>query len=444
MGDDLARRLVQTNLTYSLHQSMVCGEKFGSVSSCSQHNNFPFAFQSPIDEAESRNAASQLGQLSLQKFLKVSASRAKDAMSDTRRTDVWSCKVAANTSNAFNLAARGSRPVSRSQQGLTTKESWDLRASCDAVVLATSTARKRAANIKLPCSASTAVGPAVRQRSAILGSHAYPRANQKATAHQASALSSCNLHTYLHRPPTSPSAISQLRSPATAAVLPDNHCWRLSSDSLPLPNDVHTPDQPPKQFLGFVQTAGKAPVKADANLTSTALCPQHQLGQMLQPEQPSHPVAKLTTGNLLPKSPTPVQPELLSLSASTALTALPVDEHKHRSLQQPVDPGFETDDDQALDCSSSSSSSGDSAHDACLPTSIHGQDMDDCFSGDTSQALTDASSSIGDAELTGSLLANPASARPLMTPSLMGMAPTVAFVGTGPEAGAESSLTPLR
>ncbi len=70
--------------------------------------------------------------------------------------------------------------------------------------------------------------------------------------------------------------------------------------------------------------------------------------------------------------------------------------------------------------------------------------MDDCFSVDTCQALTDASSSIGDAELTGSLLVDPGKACPLMTPSLMGMAPTVAFVGIGPEAGPESSLTPLR
>jgi hypothetical protein len=416
------------------------------VSQCSQHSHFPFAFQTPIDEAHSRNAASQLGQLNLQKLLEVSAgSRAKDAVSDTRRTDVWSCKAAVTRSNAVDLAVRGSRPVSRSQHGLSTKESWDLRASCDAVVLATLTARKRAADLRLPRSTSTAFGPAVRQNSSVLGSNAYPRANQRATAHQASAQSSCNLHTYPHRPPTSPIAKSQLRPPATAAVLLKNHRQRLSSDSLALPSDVRTSEQLPKQSLGFGQTTAKAPIKADLDLTSAALYRQHQLGQVLQPVQPSLPVAKPTTGYLLPKCPMPVQPELLSLSASTALTALPLDMNKHESMQQQsVASGCESDDDQASDCSSSSSSYGDSAHDACLPTSLLGQDMDDCFSVDTSQALTDASSSIGDTELTGSLLAEPGKACPLMTPSLMGMAPTVAFVGLGLEADSDSSLTPLR
>ncbi|KAL0029059.1 hypothetical protein WJX77_003291 [Trebouxia sp. C0004] len=324
--------------------------------------------------------------------------------------------------------------MSRSQQGLSTKESWDLRASCDAVVLATPTARKRAADARLPRSASPAVGPAVRQTSSVLGSTAYPRANQRVTVHQASALNSCNLHTYLHRPPTSPNANSQLRPPATAAVLLENHQRRLSSDPLALPSDVRTYEQPPKQSLGFVQTTAKADIKADVNLTTAALY-RHQLGQVLQPEQPCLPMAKSTTGYLLPQCPTPVQPELLSLSASTALTALPVNATKHESMQQSVDLGYESDDNQASDCSSSSS---DSAQDACLPTSTLSQDMDDCFSLDTSQALTDASSSIGDADLTGSLLANPEKAFPLMTPSVMGMTPTVAFVGIGPEAGTES------
>jgi len=301
---------------------MVCGERFGSVSQCSQHSHFPFAFQTPVDEAHSRNAASQLGQLNLQKLLEVSASRAKDAVSDTRKTDVWSCKAAVTTSNAVDLAVQGSRPVSRSKQGLSTKASWDLRASCDAVNLATVIARKRAADLRLPRSTSTAVGPAVRQTSSVLGSNAYPRANQGPKARQVSALHSCNLHTYLDRPLTSPNANAQLRPPATAAVLLENHRRRLSSDSLALPSQVRTSEQPPKQSLGFVQTTAKAPVKADANLTSAALCRQHQLGQMLQP---SLPVAKPTTGYLLPQCPTSVQPELLSLSASTALSTPPAD-----------------------------------------------------------------------------------------------------------------------
>ena len=226
-------------------------------------------------------------------------------------------------------------------------------------------------------------------------------------------------------------------------MLLQNHRRRLYSDSLALPSDVRTSEQPPKQSLAFVQTTAKAPAKADANLTSSPLYQQHQLGQVLQPEQPSLSVPNPTSCYLHPKCPTPVQPKLLSLSASIALPA-PVDQHKHESMQQSVDPGFEPDDDQTSDCSSSSSSCGDSAHDACLPTSILGQDMDDYFSVGTSQALTDASSSFGDAELTGSLLADPAKACPLMTPSLMGTAPTVAFVGLGPEAGGQSSLTPLR
>ncbi len=424
---------------------MVCGERLGSVSQRSQHTHFPFAFQTPADEIHSRNAASQLGQLNLQKLLEASAgSVAKDAFSDTRSTDVSSCKAAANTSNAVDLAVRGSRPVSRSQQGLSTKESWDLRASCHVAVRAPLTARKRSADSKLPHSSSTAVGPAVRQRPSVLGCEAYPRANQKVTARRASALDPCSLHIYPDRPSTSPNANSQLRLPATAAVLLQSHRRRLYSDSLALPSDVHTPEQPPKQLLSFVQTTAKAAAEADANLTSSPLYRQHQLDQVLQPEQPSLSVPNPTSCYLHPKCPTPVQHELLSLSASTALPAPPVDQDKHASLQHSVDPGFESDDDQASDCSSSSSSCGDSAHDACLPTSIQGQDMDDCFSVDTSQALTDASSSIGDAELTGSLLADPGKACPLMTPSLMGTAPTVAFVGLGPEAGTESSLTPLR
>ena len=424
---------------------MVCDERLGSVSQRSQHTHFPFAFQTPADEVHSRNAASQIGQLNLQKLLEASAgSNAKDAFSDTRSSDSSSCKAAANISNAVDLVVRGSRPVSRSQQGLSTKESWDLRASCHVPVRATLTARKRAADSKLPHSSGTAVEPAVRRRSSVLGCDAYPRANQRVTACQASALDPCSLHTYPDRPSPSPNANSQLRLPATAAVLLQNHQRRLYSDSLALPSDVRTSEQPPKQSLAFVQTTAKASIKADANLTSAVLCRQHQLGQMLQPEQPSLPAAKATTCYLLPKRPTPVQPELLSLSASTALPASTVDEHKQKSLQHSVDPGFESDDDQALDCSSSSSSCGDSARDACLPASILGQEMDDCFSVDTSQALTDASSSIGESELTGSLLANPGKACPLMTPSLMGTAPTVAFVGLGPEAGSDSSLTPLR
>ena len=420
---------------------MVCDERLGSVSQRSQHTHFPFAFQTPADEFHNRNAASQIGQLNLQKLLEASAgANAKDAFSDTRSSDSSTCKAAANISN---LAVRGSRPVSRSQQGLSTKESWDLRASCHVAVRGTLTARKRAADSKLPHSSGN-YGPAVRQRSSVLGCDAYPRANQRVTARQASALDPCSLHTYPDRPSISPNANSQLRLPANAAVLLQNHRRRLYSDSLALPSGVRTYEQPPKQSLAFVQTTAKASTKADANLTSAVLCRQHQLGQMLQPEQPSLPAAKATTCYLLPERPMPVQPELLSLSASTALPAPPVDQHKHESLQQSVDPGFESDDDQALDCSSSSSSCGDSAHDACLPTSILGQEMDDCFSVDTSQALTDASSNIGDAELTCSLLANPGKAYPLMTPSLMGTAPTVAFVGLGPEGGSESSLTPLR
>ncbi len=424
---------------------MVCGERLGSVSQRSQHTHFPFAFQTPADEVHSRNAASQLGQLNLQKLLEASAgSSAKDAFSDTRSTDVSSCKAAANIPNAVDLAVRGSRPVSRSQQGLFTKESWDLQASCHAAVRATLTARKRAADSRLPNSSGTAVGPVVRQSSSVLGCDAYPRANQRVTARQASALDPCSLHIYPDRLSTSPNANSQLRLPATAAVLLHNHRRRLYSDPPALLSDVHTSEQPPKQSLSFVQTTAEAPAKADINLTSAPLCHQHQLVQVVQPEQPSLPVAKAATRCLLPKCPTPVHPELLSFSASTALPAPPVDEHKHRALQQSVDPGFESDDDQTSDCSSSSNSFGDSAHDVCLPTSMLGQDMDDCFSVDTCQALTDASSSIGYAELTGSLLADPGKACPLMTPSLMGKAPTVAFVGLGPEAGSDSSLTPLR
>ena len=107
---------------------------------------------------------------------------------------------------------------------------------------------------------------------------------------------------------------------------------------------------------------------------------------------------------------------------------------------------LECDSDNDLASEHSSSSDSSQAADGAgsfLGMSPTRQDTYDCLSVNTDQAATDASSSIGDTDLT-SLLAEQGQASSFLTPSLLGMMPTVAFVGLRPDADVESCLTPLR
>ena len=77
--------------------------------------------------------------------------------------------------------------------------------------------------------------------------------------------------------------------------------------------------------------------------------------------------------------------------------------------------------------------------------SSSGTECDDCISVGTSQAITNGSSSMGDADLTeATAMAPKGRAGPLLLPSAMGTASTVAFVGLQPNAETDSDLIPLK
>lgn len=155
--------------------------------------------------------------------------------------------------------------------------------------------------------------------------------------------------------------------------------------------------------------------------------------------------AKLQSVQLQP-SATPSQPSIMLTSATL---------HTHDASEQTPkpeggDPSHGSDEEMGSEDSASDTFFTDTPGTrtrGCFSPGLgcFGVDGDDCLSVGTSQAITDGSSSMGDAdaaEETGGV--SQGRAGPWMASSVLGTAATVAFVGLQPSQDAEPHLTPLR
>ncbi|KAL3156185.1 Tubulin polyglutamylase ttll5 [Trebouxia sp. C0010 RCD-2024] len=174
--------------------------------------------------------------------------------------------------------------------------------------------------------------------------------------------------------------------------------------------------------------------------------PVQRTSSALQTTAPALEVpAKLQPVQLQP-SATPSQPSMMLTSATL---------HKHDASEQTPrpearDPSHASDEEMGSEDSVSDTFFTDTRGTrprGCFSPSLgcFGVDGDDCLSVGTSQAITDGSSSMGDAEAAaGTGGVSQGRAGPLMACSVMGTAPTVAFVGLHPSQDAEPALAPLR
>lgn len=243
----------------------------------------------------------------------------------------------------------------------------------------------------------------------------------------------CRLHTApsIRSNPVTSERIQANRS-VMPAVLPAQHCKRLSSAD-PSTAVLH-PSSIAKPLLQCRESVIDPPQTGNVQPLQTACT-------ALNTTPPAPAVGSLQPVQL---SPTPSQPSWMLTSAML---------HKHDASeptpkQQSRVPSHVSDDELGSESSSGSAFFTDTAEErqsGCrLPgVAPSGVDCEDCMSIGTSQAITDGSSSVGDIG-EEAVVVSEGRAGPLMAPSVMGTAPTVAFVGLDSSQDAESDLSPLR
>lgn len=393
---------------------MVVRDRNESVTQYLRQIHRPVALKAVLDEPHGQYAATQLGQLNLHRLLGTPVvSRAKNGVNANRKTYSCSSSTSVLPPGVADFSVRGGRPASRSYS----------RGN--------------------GCISDTDARP----RSSSSGGSMYKRdAGQGAATRQTGTLHPFKAHSLLHSPATTLAASPQSR-PATASVLLENH-RRLSPVFSDVPADARA-IIPNIAAHELTRASGTVPSSAEAS-AKAVMHRQQQQTQKLQPLQLVSSSCGQHVSLVAAASPTPVQAELASSLAhiadiTTLQAGLDVDKLRHQL--DAADLECDSDNDLASEHSSSSDSS-DSSKAADGAGSLLGmsptrQDTYDCLSVNTDQAATDASSSIGDTDMI-SLLAQQGQASSFLTPSLLGMMPTVAFVGLRPDADVESCLTPLR
>ena len=396
---------------------MVVRDRNESVTKYLRESHRPVALKAVLDEPHGQYAATQLGQLNLHKLLGTPVvSRAKDGVNANRKTHSCSSSTSVLPPGVADFSVRGSRPASRS---------YSRGIGC----------------------ISDAVYTDARPRSSAPGGSMYKRgAGQGAVTRQTVTLHPFKAHSLLHSPATRLAASPQSR-PATASVLLENH-RRLSPVFSDEPADARA-IIPNIAAHELTRASGSVPSLAEAS-AKAVMHRQQQHTQKLQPLQPVSASCGQPVSLLAAASPAPVQAELPSSLAhianiATLQAGVDVDKLRHQWDSADLECGSANDLASEHSSSSDSSDSSKAAEGAgsTLGMSLTRQDTYDCLSVDTNQAATDACSSIGDTDMI-SFLAEQGQASSFLTPSLLGMMPTVAFVGLRPDADAESCLTPLR
>lgn len=252
---------------------------------------------------------------------------------------------------------------------------------------------------------------------------------------------SCRLHTAPSMTTTSVTAErSTAYKSATLTVLPAQHPKRFPAAD---PCSAG-------HCTGHPRSIAKLPLQCTDTVMhpfqSGSAQPVQRTSSALQTTAPALEVpAKLQPVQLQP-SATPSQPSMMLTSATL---------HKHDASEQTPrpearDPSHASDEEMGSEDSVSDTFFTDTRGTrprGCFSPSLgcFGVDGDDCLSVGTSQAITDGSSSMGDAEAAaGTGGVSQGRAGPLMACSVMGTAPTVAFVGLHPSQDAEPALAPLR
>ena len=423
------------------------------------HNHFPGVFSHTVDIRDSRRAASQLGQLNLQKLMEVSASsRLNGAAHKCREVKTWSPNLVAADAGVDGPLVRVNRPVSRSQQGRTASHpelSGDRRATFEAEVIARSSGPKKISQtLRTRRAADPSIAP--RPWSSTPRSNSLQQADkQKNTQSQPAQLSAYNNHISLLSRPDAFLQGSQPMQPSTAAALLEQHRRRLSS-LFPAVRSENSSSRTSCAIQAGLETAVKCEW-AQRTVQSASDCrydavPNKYHAQPMQAVPLSPCAQDMSQGHSAVRQPASEQ-ECNSiadcsavLQSEAAISLCPPMQQDSPDLEYELNGSLQSEASTSSSCFTDTSDAVHPAQIGCFLPSLGAaeEDFDDGLSVTTNQAMTDASSSIGDAELMGSLGSPKGKAVPLLTDALMGTAPTVAFVGVRLGSAPDPSLTPLR
>ena len=441
----------------SQHQGRNTPVNANAGSQCMPHNHFPGVFSHTVDIRDSRRAASQLGQLNLQKLMEVSASsRLNGAAPKCREETAWSLNLVA--AGVDDPLLRVNRPVSRSQQGRTASHlelSGDRRATFEAEVIARSSGSK---NISQTLRTRRAADPSIAPRpwSSTPRSNSLQQADkQRNTQSQPAQLSAYNNDISLLSRPAAFLQGSQPMQPSTAAALLEQHRRRLSS-LFPAVRSESNSSRTSCAIQAGLETAVKCE-SAQRTVQSASDCrydavPNKYHAQPMQAVPLSLCAQDMSQGQSAVRQPASEQ-ECNSiadcsavLQSADAINLCPPMQQDSPDLEYELNGSLQSEASTNSSCFTDTSDAVHPAQIGCFLPSLGAveADFDDGLSVTTNQAMTDASSSIGVAELMGSLGSPKGKAVPLLTDALMGTAPTVAFVGVRLGSAPDPSLTPLR
>ena len=404
---------------------------------------FPTAFPKWLDARCGRHAGGQLGQLSLQKLLELSSQlNDKGSMRLVRKQQSGICGENVVKKQTIGLYVTGTSTASRLQEG-----QRSLQYPVAAPVKDVSGTPSRPKTSLQPLQAFQPIRQTVSADIALLKPPTVRKDPCKPSQHSNCTAEPAQQHTCkLHRSSSRVSypAAAESTMPArsgTASGLLAQHHKRLASASQP-DASLATDQLSGRRNPLFRDAVASDLYQSYSKQQGSSACSSHNSTDAMQPS---------SSLQLLQSEPISVPSTLSAVLTTTVL-------HEHNAVELPAKQVgkekevlfYESNDEQTGSETSDSSSFTDAGDigqiGGCLPDlSSSGTDCDDCISVGTSQAITDGSSSTGDADLTEATgIASKGRAGPLLLPSALGTASTVAFVGLQPTPNTDFDLVPLR